>query len=223
MDQAAATTHSIEPTTRPRVACSRYRSSSHILHDITGFHGENISVRDLYAQLGDRGFGIMLLLFALPNSIPLPLPGISTITGLPLIFFAAQLCAGRERVWLPAWVSDRQIPMTTLKLFIRKTLPWLVKLEKIVKPRLDFITTRRFERIVGGVILLLALLIALPVPFGNFPLGIAMTILALAITERDGILMIIGWLTAILALCFFAALVDGYGWIIGQLISAFFS
>lgn len=201
---------------------SRHRSTSEILHEIIGFHGETISIRDLSAQLGDRGFGLMLLVFSLPNTIPLPIPGISTITGLPLIFFASQLCLGKTRIWVPDWLASRQIPMSSLRPLIRKSLPWLIRLEKVLKPRLDRITTRRFERLAGGLMLLLALLIALPIPLGNLPLGIAMAVLALAITERDGVMMITGWLFTIFALCYFVALISGYGWILWQLVSRLF-
>lgn len=201
---------------------SRYRSTSSILHELTGFHGDSISIRDLSAQLGDRGFGLILLLFSLPNTIPLPIPGISTLTGMPLIFFSAQLCLGKQRIWLPRWLANRQIPMSKLRPLLQKSLPWLIRLEKIVKPRLDKITTLNFERFAGGLILLLALFIALPIPLGNLPLGIAMAVLALGITERDGVVMITGWLLTFFALCFFAALISGYAWVIWQLVSGLF-
>ena len=221
MDQAAVATRLMVPPTA-KARSSRYRSTSDILHDVVGFHGETISIRDLSAQLVDRGFGLMLLLFALPNTIPLPIPGVSTLTSLPFIFFAAQLCLGKERIWLPRWLADRQIPMNSLRPLIQKSLPWLTRMEKVVKPRLDKITTRRFERLAGGLMLVLALLIALPIPLGNLPLGIAMAVLALAITERDGMVMITGWLFTILALCYFAALISGYAWVIWQLVSGLF-
>lgn len=221
MDQAAAATRLMVPPTA-KARSSRHRSTSDILHDVVGFHGETISIRDLSAQLGDRGFGLMLLLFALPNAIPLPIPGVSTLTSLPLIFFGAQLALGKERIWLPHWLADRHIPMNSLRPLIQKSLPWLMKLEKVIQPRLDKITTRRFERLAGGLILVLALLIALPVPLGNLPLGIAMAVLALAITERDGIVMITGWLFTIFALCYFTALISGYAWVIWQLVSGLF-
>ncbi len=112
--------------------------------------------------------------------------------------------------------------MSSLRPLIQKSLPWLMKLEKLVKPRLDKITTRSFERLAGGLMLILALLIALPIPLGNLPLGIAMAVLALAITERDGIVMITGWLFTIFALCYFAALISGYAWVIWQLVSGLF-
>lgn len=198
---------------------SQHRSTSQMLQEVAASPGETMTIRDLSARLGDRGFGLMLLLFALPNAIPLPIIGISTLTSLPLIFFSAQLMMGRERVWLPRWLADRQIPTSTLRLIVRKSVPWLMKLETIAKPRLDSLTTHRFERIAGSLMLLLALLIALPIPFGNFPLGLAMAILALAITERDGYAMIAGWLFTLLALCFFLALISGYAWVVWQIIS----
>lgn len=218
MDQEATAERLMVPSTT-QARSSRYRSTSDILHDITGFHGETITIRDLSAQLGDRGFGLMLLLFALPNAIPLPMPGVSALTSIPLIFFAMQLCLGKGRVWLPDWLADRQIPMRGLRRLIQKSLPWLMKVEKRVKPRLDNITTLRFERFAGGLILLLAVLLALPVPLGNLPLAIAMVALALAITERDGVVMITGWLFTVLALCYFAALISGYAWVLWQLVS----
>lgn len=201
---------------------SRYRSTSDILHDVVGFHGETITIRDLSEQLGDRGFGLMLLLLALPNCIPLPIPGISTVTGLPLIFFASQLCLGRERIWLPACIADRQISMGKMRSVIQASLPWLRRLEKFIKPRLDKITTRYFERIAGGLILLLSLLISLPIPLTNLSLGIATASLALAVTERDGVVMIAGWILTIFALCIFTVLISGYAWILWQLISGLF-
>lgn len=221
MDQTATATRLMAPS-QAKTRSSRHRSTSDILHDIVGFHSETISIRDLSGQLGDRGFGLMLLLFSLPNTIPLPIPGVYTLTSLPLIFFSAQLCLGKERIWLPNWLADRQIPMSSLRPLIQKSLPWLMKLEKLVKPRLDKITTRSFERLAGGLMLILALLIALPIPLGNLPLGIAMAILALAITERDGIVMITGWLFMIFALCYFAALISGYAWVIWRLVSGLF-
>lgn len=201
---------------------SRHRSTSDILHDVTVLNGEAISIKDLSAQLGERGFGLMLLLFALPNTIPLPIPGISTITSLPLIFFATQLFFGKERIWLPLWLADRQIPMSKLRPLIQKSLPWIIKLEKVAKPRLDIITTRNFERLAGGLMLILALLIALPVPLSNLVLGVAIAVLALAITERDGLVMITGWLFTIFALCFFTVLVSGYALILWKLVSEIF-
>lgn len=193
--------------------------TSDILRKIADGSAATITIGSLSEKLGDRGFGLILLIFAIPNAIPLIIPGASAITGLPLIFLAAQLCLGRQKIWLPHFIAKREIKMAMLKKFVDIALPCLLKLEKISKPRVDMLTTPKFERIAGVIIVVLAFLIALPIPLGNFPLGVAITILALAITEQDGVLMIIGWISTILALCFLFALVNGYAWLVWQMIS----
>ncbi|MBV5335465.1 exopolysaccharide biosynthesis protein, partial [bacterium] len=69
---------SICRSTEPR------RRASEIIEDFLAHtHGETIAVSDLAALLGDRAFGMLLLLLALPNVIPLP--GLSTAVGVPMI------------------------------------------------------------------------------------------------------------------------------------------
>ena len=193
--------------------------TSSILREIASGGEGAITIGSLSEKLGDRGFGLILLIFAIPNAIPILIPGASAITGLPLIFLAAQLCLGRQKIWLPHFIAKREIKMGMLKKFVDIALPCLLKLEKISKPRVDLLTTPKFERIAGIIIVILAFLIALPIPFGNFPLGVAITILALAITEQDGMLMIIGWICSILAVFFLFALVNGYAWLVWQMVS----
>ena len=55
---------------------------------------ERVSVRDLFAALGDRALAALLFVFAVPNAIPSP-PGVSTVLGVPLLFLSAQLLLGR--------------------------------------------------------------------------------------------------------------------------------
>lgn len=221
MDYVASAAR-LTPLAGRRTQSSSHRPTSAILGEIASDPREFVSVGELSERLGDRGFGLALLLFALPNSIPLPIPGISTITSLPLIYFAAQLCFGRDKIWLPAWLAHRAIPMTAQRPLVRHALPWLRRLEKVVKPRLDAISTPPFERAAGGLILLLAILISMPIPFSNLPLGLAMSALALAIVERDGVLMISGWLLTATAVSIFVALVGGYSWLFWKMASVVF-
>jgi hypothetical protein len=221
MDRTAAKTPSLR-TLALKKRITRYRSTSDLLYQLACHDDKVITIGNLSSNLGERGFGIIILLFALPNAIPLPIPGISTLTSIPLIFFSAQICLGREVIWLPRWLAQKQLPMNYLRPCLHKSLSWLKKLERIIKPRYDRLTTRSFERFAGVLMLILAILIALPIPLGNLPLGIAMAVLALAITERDGVAMITGWLFTIFALCYFVALISGYAWVIWQLVSGLF-
>jgi hypothetical protein len=113
--------------------------------------------------------------------------------------------------------------MEKLRKIIHIGLKGLAHIEKISKPRLDILTTRHYERLAGMIIFVLAFLMALPIPLGNFPLGVAITVLALAITEQDGLLMIIGWIASVLALLFFFTLINGYAWLLWEMLSKFLS
>jgi hypothetical protein len=76
---------------------------------VAGHPGDRIVLGDLIDLLGDRAFGAMLLIFALPNMVPVPLPGLSTVLGAPMVLFAAQLMLGHPKPWLPARLSKLSI------------------------------------------------------------------------------------------------------------------
>ena len=65
--------------------------------------------------------------------------------------------------------------------------------------------------LLGLVIFAMAILIALPIPFGNMLPGIAVLITALGIAQRDSLAIGAGLLVAILAVAMSAALLVG-GW-----------
>lgn len=148
---------------------------------------------ELDQLLGDRSFGFLLLLFALPNSIPLVgIPGVSTVTGIVLIVIAIQMIGGLRRLYLPERIQRRSFSGTGFKKLIQRAAPWLAKLERGLKPRWLWLTSSRAERWLGGVCLLLALLLILPIPFGNFFPGFAVVLLALGLIEKDGAFILAG-------------------------------
>ena len=148
---------------------------------------------ELDQLLGDRSFGFLLLLFALPNSIPLVgIPGVSTVTGIVLIVIAIQMIGGLRRLYLPERIQRRSFSGTGFKKLIQRAAPWLAKLERGLKPRWLWLTSSRAERWLGGVCLLLALLLILPIPFGNFFPGFAVVLLALGLIEKDGAFIVAG-------------------------------
>ncbi len=67
------------------------------------------------------------------------------------------------------------------------------------------------ERIIGVIALIHAITLALPIPMGNLPQGIALILLALALIELDGLMAIFGYLASIAALAWLSAVVLGLG------------
>jgi hypothetical protein len=149
---------------------------------------------------GRRSIGALLLILALPMALPVPAPGISVIFGVPLVLVSLQLMIGRRTAWLPQRIAEYSILRVELVAFIDKALPRLRALERIIKPRLSWMAGEWATFPVGAVCLILALVIALPIPLGHMVPGTAISILALGLMERDGLAVAIGIFTALLGL-----------------------
>src|SRR3546814_1398086 len=66
------------------------RTSDVLRRFIADFPGDRVSVADLTAALGDRAYGVLLFVFALPNLMPVNLPGVSSVLGVPLILLRSE-------------------------------------------------------------------------------------------------------------------------------------
>lgn len=158
---------------------------------------EEITLGRFTRMLGDRAFGLAILLFSLPNSLPVPgIPGFSTVTGLPIVFFAVQMIIGRSSIWLPESFARKNFSHDGLCKVLSKCLPAVIWLERFLSPRLLWASSPLAERFLGVFMAVLALIIALPIPLGNFLPGVAMTLLALGLLEKDGLLILGGALFA---------------------------
>jgi hypothetical protein len=161
-------------------------------------HGEEITLAEIVGRLGDRAYGLAILLFALPNTIPVGIPGISSICAVPIMLFALQLMLGRQRLWMPRWLASRSVPALAFNNMIRSTLPRLRKIERYIKPRMDMFTSDMFEKKVGFMVFILAAIIFLPIPLGNFIPAICMCIMAMGLLSKDGGFVIAGIIAGIL-------------------------
>jgi hypothetical protein len=115
--------------------------------------------------MGDRGFGPLMLVFAIPNLVPAP-PGTSSVLGAPLVFLAAQLGFGM-RPWLPRLIADRSMARADFAVLVKRVNPWLLKAERLFRPRLDALVRPPAEYGIGVLCLILAMV--LPIPLGNNP------------------------------------------------------
>jgi hypothetical protein len=50
------------------------------------------------------------------------------------------------------------------------------------------------DRIIGAATLILAIVLFLPIPFGNMTTGFALAAFAIGLLERDGAAVLVGWL-----------------------------
>lgn len=167
---------------------------------------ERVSLGALAAALGGPGYGVLMLVLALPNLVPIYLPGLSAVLGLPLAAIALQLALGRPRPWLPRWVLRRSMSKAEFAAVVLRALPWLRRAERFMRPRLEHLAAGPAERILGLVAVALALLLSLPILFSNIPLALPIVLLALGLLARDGVLVLIGFVAAAAAVALAAAL-----------------
>ncbi len=167
--------------------------------------GDSVSVAELLAACGDLAIGSLLLLLAAPNILPLP-PGSASIMSIPIMFMAVQLVLGRRTLWLPRRVLNHRFDRTQSHVVAARLLPWLAKLERLLKPRLNWLFGRVQDRLVGVACLGLAILMFLPIPLGNLLPALALTAFALGLMERDGLLTVFGWLLTAICVVVFATL-----------------
>lgn len=164
---------------------------SEILANLAGDEArDRVSVADILASMKDRAIGALILVFALPNCLPVP-PGTSAILGVPLIFLTVQLMFG-WKPWLPQLIAARSMARTDFGTMMSKANPWIAKAEQMLKPRLTMFAAPPAERLLGALCLVLALVLALPIPLGNMLPALALSIIAFGILEKDGIWTIAG-------------------------------
>jgi hypothetical protein len=191
--------------------------TSAVLDDLLGDAPvEQVTLGWLLDRLGGRSFGIVLLLLALLGL----LPGVSVFAGVLLMVPAAQMILARRGPVFPRRVAGRRFEARRLARMVRRVVPVLRWLERFIHPR----WTTPFEatkRVVGGIVLLLGASLLAPVPLSNVPPALAITLIAFAYLEEDGVLLCAALAAALVMLAVAAAVawetMSATGWVPGLL------
>ncbi len=145
--------------------------------------GQDISIGAIVAALKDRGFGVFIILFALPNAV---IPGLSFILGAPVVLFALQLAFGRAEVWLPDVMRRRTLSAGLFGKIAARVERFLTWVEKRLRPRWTWLVSGRSERFLGLYIAAVAAFLMTPVPFGNALPALGISMMAAGLVEKDG-------------------------------------
>ncbi len=166
-----------------------------LLHALeVGDPEDRIDFDFLLDRLSRRAFGVMLLLATLPTFIPLPV-GVGSVSGALVVLVAVQVMLRLQHPWLPAFLRRRTLRRGALQQFSRRFDRVLGWVERYSRPRLTMLCDRVLPGVFTGVqLLLIGILLALPIPFTNFPIGFLLLIYCFALIERDGALLLIAWI-----------------------------
>lgn len=182
------------------------RTSELLAAVLAAQEGDKVAIGDLVNALRNRAFGILFLIFGIPNCVPMP-PGIPVICGTVLGLIGLQMAIGRQELWLPDWLARRTFSRSVLDTIITRSRPYIEKFERLSRPRLEQFAGPLSRRLVGATVVLLGFILLLPIPFlGNLPPGFAVCIFGLGLVERDGGVILAGFFATVLGLMITAAM-----------------
>lgn len=170
----------------------------------------HFTIGELKTALADRVFGILMVALTLPNLIPIPIPGISAFFGMPLLFLTLQMVMGYKAPWFPKWLEKKSFSLKDFNTVLTYALPHLIKLEKLLKPRLGWLMSPFSERVLAGICFIMAIIITLPIPLGNWLPAFSIFLIALAILEHDGLVAIVGVVVSVLSLIWLSSLMAAF-------------
>ncbi len=152
-----------------------------------------VSVEEVLARAGDRSYGIILLLLAIPCFIPVLPPGTSGVVGALMILVALQLLLGRRQLWLPARWRRKRLASATVNAVQTKGVALLQRFERFSYPRGRWLARNGLIlRLTALIVILLSIVLSSPMPFMNTLPALAIALIAVGLMNHDGYLLLVG-------------------------------
>ncbi len=162
------------------------------LDELAANHDE-VRVADVLDDFGARSFGPFIMIPAVLEITPVGgIPGVPTVLALFIALIAVQLLIGRDHVWMPQFVQRRAVGSKNLHKAVGKLKGMANFLDRHSKGRLEGLTKGTAIKLVAAVII--ALCCTVPplefLPFASTIPMLAIAVLGLALTVRDGALLL---------------------------------
>jgi len=180
-----------------------------------------ITVGELVERVGNDGLLTLTALLTLVFLIPVSIPGVSTVFGAAVLLIAMSRLLRRD-LWIPVRVGNKVLRSRKLRPMLRKSLPWLQKIEHVSRPnRIEWlITDGPMERMNDMALVLGAVLLMMPfglIPFSNTFPAIALLLLTIGLLQRDGVCILLGHVANVVTVVYFGVLFAGGGMAVHQL------
>ena len=169
--------------------------------------GEALTVEELVNRVGDRGFGLLLLVLSLPSALPVPAAGYSVPFGLLLLVLALQMLAGKSHPVFPQRLQRVRITSSFAEKLI-KGAAWIFRrLEWVIRPRMRWVGMRAGRVLMGFLVLAMAVLMMIPIPMTNTFPAFVIFLIGIGLTEDDGLFAIGACIVGVLAVLLYVALI----------------
>ncbi|MEM6438967.1 MAG: exopolysaccharide biosynthesis protein [Pseudomonadota bacterium] len=175
-------------------------SNEHVVDDVfntveeTASGADQVSVGDLISTFGNRVYGPVIFVVGLLAFSPLgAIPGASILFATLIILLAVQYAVAGGEPWLPEALRKREVSGERATKAMEKTRPYAKKVEFLFSERAVHLASAPWTWLWAAVMVVLAVTmypLAL-VPGGVAAPALALAIMGLAMTARDGIALAI--------------------------------
>ena len=167
-------------------------------------NGQAMSLGQIEAHLKDRGYALLVLFLAAPFPIP-NIPGLSVPFGIAIGLIGIAFMLRRPN--LPKFVLRQTLEFSTLQKVIPFVARLLERIERHMKPRLQFFVKGPVMSSLFGLGIVSAgffLALPLPIPLTNGPPALSIIFLVVGVLCRDGLMILIGHLLGIASWAYLA-------------------
>ncbi len=155
-----------------------------------------VTLRELLALLGEQGLLVFCGVLAAPFLLPVTVPGMSTVLGLPMLLIGFAVMVSRVP-WMPQRLLHYSLPAATVRLVLARVRGWSERFEHLVRPRLLGLSGGRAINALNGALIIFAVLLLMApiplVPFVNSIPALAVMLLCFGMAERDGAVIALGY------------------------------
>ena len=148
---------------------------------------DDITLNNVFSQVGDKGFGVLLVVLAIPSALPVPAAGYSTPFGILIAILSLQMIFGRSTPWLPGRAKKMKLKRELFRKMVNAANLFFSRFEHLIKPRLRWIGSRLGLPLLGLLVLIMACLMILPIPLTNTAPAMVIFVVGVGLSEDDGI------------------------------------
>ncbi len=149
-----------------------------------------VPLQEIASALRGRVHAFALLVLALPETIPLPVPSASIVLGPPLVLIAGHMLIHGDGAALPARLRKLRVPTSAMRQIHRWVGPVIRWIEGLSAPHWSALAAR--QHLAGLACLYLAIVLALPIPLLNFIPAVCLAAITIGLIRHDGLYIAAG-------------------------------
>ncbi len=165
-------------------------AANHAVGDV-----RDVRFGDIMIALGRRAYAPLLLLLGGFSISPATLlPGMNWLVAAIILVFTLQMMVGARHPWMPRELMELKFSRSSIHGACAAARPSAARIDAFAKPRFAFLTESPFVNL-AGLSCAVAALTTFPlglVPLGPLAPGVAITLVALGLFLRDGLLLLSG-------------------------------